>query len=89
MTKHKSPWRIETNSMGKVAVICSADGWPIARMVEDSDKESAALMAAAPGLLEALKKILVGAQNQGPHTGMSWFNVEAIAQAAIDKAEGK
>jgi hypothetical protein len=58
MTKHKAPWRVETNSMGRVVTVCSADGWPIARMVEDTDKDGAALIAAAPELLEFARWVL-------------------------------
>lgn len=51
-------WRIETNSMGRVVVIVNDQGWPIARMVDDTDKDSARLIAAAPDLLKVLTEIV-------------------------------
>ena len=51
-------WHIQTNSMGKVVLICNDKGHPIARMVDESDHANAALLAAAPALLEACQDML-------------------------------
>lgn len=51
-------WHIETKSMGKVVLICNDKGHPLARMCDDRDYASAALIAAAPELLDALLNAL-------------------------------
>lgn len=91
MSKHKAPWRIETNSMGRVVTVCSAEGWPIARMVEDTDEDAAALIAAAPDLLKAPKAI-IGDQPEDKYGYFAAHNAmdddkRQAARAAIAKAE--
>ena len=78
MSKHKAPWRVETNSMGRVVTVCSADGWPISRMVEDTDKDSAALIAAAPELLDAAELAL--------RTAESWIHDQLDGTSSLESA---
>lgn len=81
------PWKVKNNS-GKnfEYMICNPDysKWPIACEVE---KANAKLIAAAPDLLEACKKLL--------KNGYDWdmnentFDAQQSAIEAINKAEAK
>lgn len=73
-------WHIETNSMGKVVLICNDKGHPLARMVDDRDYASAALIASAPDLLNALTEMAEIAESKG--------HIVSKARAAITKATG-
>lgn len=82
-------WHIETNSMGKVVLICNDKGHPVARMVDDKDHASAALIAAAPDLLKALKAARsMLAICAGPIPSNDERDAIAWADAAIAKAGG-
>lgn len=86
-------WHIETNSMGKVVLICNDKGRPVARMVDDSDHASAALIAAAPELAESLelamyriKDMLQGDDGQAFKEARKWLPrlAETLAKAGIE-----
>ena len=85
-------WHIQTNSMGKVVLICNDKGHPIARMVDESDHANAALIAAAPALLEGLQWIadrcpaqLADHPLHDIHKEIA-YDAGACARAAIAKA---
>lgn len=80
-------WHIETNSMGAVVLICNDKGHPVARMVDDKDYANAALIAAAPDLLAALKSLLAIPEYDGTQqTSANRRGAKHEARAAIRKA---
>ena len=78
-------WHIEANSMGKVVLICNDKGHPLARMVDDKDHATAALIAATPDLLEALNTWLA------QYSAEEYEDCPEVVQtrAAIAKATGE
>lgn len=80
-----SPWKAECfkgewsvyDANGEI--ICSIADWD-----ENLDRYDALLIAAAPDLLEALKELLIRAED-----GIGMLYAFELAHAAIDKAEGR
>lgn len=88
------PWR----KRGVNKIVCGPEGNTVADVRYKNGDADARLIAAAPDLLEALRKITLAVAMQDkdqlyPDTREGWMmaadDIEAIARAAIDKAEGR
>ena len=95
----KGPWEI-TETLGKVAITVKHDSigiapyaichiWPYIK--DGSPEANAKLIASAPELLEALKKItqIIGGEQCNPNEFVRLVDSLKIAEQAIIKAEGK
>ena len=94
MSKHTpGPWLLRTHSVtGNRSLFSPQATCTVAQLVDCHDSD-AALMAAAPELLEALKKIAAGDEMKASHG--TWTHADtvlayqAIAAKAAAKAEGR
>jgi len=92
--KHtEGPWKMRpyTKAGETEYLIDTGDGWTTAKVnatIPDEDRANAALIAAAPDLLDALREIVDHAEHYGA-APISADLMFSRARAAISKAEGR
>lgn len=83
--KHDDTWGLIVSDDGAEIAACHAG-----RTGDKSETlANAALIAAAPEMLEALHEAERLLSEVSTRTGMSFFSVGSLIRAAIEKAEGK
>jgi hypothetical protein len=85
------PWKTFPASDGSCFEVCDDDGAPVAAITPQlGDKEiaNAAIIAAAPDLLAALRKIEAEARGERATTPQLRADIAEWCNAAIAKAEG-